>query len=289
MEISGRTKVCGVLGDPVEHSLSPMMHNAAFRELDLDFVYVAFKVKKDGLSDAITGAKKLGVHGLNATTPHKQLVMNYLDEVDSTVKSIGAANTILSLHGKLVGYNTDGLGALRALRENNVSLHKKKLLLLGAGGAGRAIAFYLAQETEELVILNRTINKARVLAKFIREKFNKRVTGGTLSPIVIEKELENADILINATSVGMYPQTHRSLVDPSWLRPSLGVMDIIYNPLETKLARDAKSAGAKVVSGVEMLVYQGAASFKIWTKQPAPIRLMKQTVSKKISEMKGST
>lgn len=288
MEISGRTKVCGILGDPVEHSLSPTMHNAAFKELGLDFAYVTFKVKKDRLSGAIVGAKKLGIFGLNVTMPHKQLIMKYLDEVDSAAKSIGAVNTILSLDGKFVGFNTDGVGALNALRENDVSLYNKKLLLLGAGGAGRAIAFHAAQETIELVILNRTVNKAKALAKFLRRRYGKKVAGNLLSPVLIEKELENADVLINATSVGMYPQTDRSLVDLSWLRQGLCVMDIIYSPLETKLARDAKSTGAKVVSGVEMLVHQGAVSFEIWTKQPAPIQIMKQAVLKKLSELEGS-
>lgn len=289
MEISGKTKICGIIGDPVEHSLSPTIHNAAFKKLALDFVYVAFKVKKDELSDAITGAKKLGIHGLNITMPHKQLVMKHLNEIDSTAKSIGAVNTVLNLDGRLVGYNTDGIGALKALRENDVSLHKKKLLLLGAGGAGKAIAFHAAQYVEELVILNRTTSKAKALAKFLRKRFNRKITGNTLSPVLIEKELENADVLVNTTPVGMHSQANQSLVDPIWLRPNLCVMDIIYNPLETKLVKDAKAAGAKVVSGLEMLVYQGAMAFEIWTKQPAPIQTMKQAGLKKILELRETS
>ncbi|MFQ6080254.1 MAG: shikimate dehydrogenase [Candidatus Bathyarchaeia archaeon] len=285
MEISGRTRVCGIIGDPVEHSLSPAMHNTAFQELNLDFVYVAFRVKKNELREAILGARGLDVHGLNVTMPHKNAVMKYLDEIDPTARSIGAVNTILNDKGRLIGYNTDGAGALTALKENDVSLEGKKLLLLGAGGAGKAIAFYAAQEVEELKILNRTTQKAKELAEVLRKKFGKKIEGNSLSAQIIKEELEDADILINATSVGMHPDIDRSLVDPSWLRPDLCVMDIVYNPLETKLAKDARLTGAKVVPGIEMLVYQGAASFEIWTNHQAPVRAMKEAVLNKLSEL----
>jgi shikimate dehydrogenase len=283
MEISGRTRVCGIIGDPIEHSLSPVMHNAAFQELNLDFVYVAFRVKKNELREAILGARSLDVHGLNVTMPHKNAVMKYLDEIDPTARSIGAVNTILNDKGRLMGYNTDGAGALKALKENGVGLEGKKLLLLGAGGAGRAIAFYAAQEVEELKILNRTTQKAKELAEALRKKFGKKIDGNSLSAKIIKEELGDADILINATSVGMHPDVDRSLVDPSWLRRDLCVMDIVYNPIETKLAKDARLTGAKVVSGIEMLVYQGAVSFEIWTNHQAPVKVMKEAVLNKLS------
>ena len=285
MKISGKTRVCGIIGDPVEHSLSPAMHNAAFQELNLDFVYVAFRVRKDELREAIVGAKNLDIKGLNVTMPHKNAVMKYLDEIDPTARSIGAVNTILNDKGRLIGYNTDGIGALKALKENGISLNGKKLLLLGAGGAGKAIAFHAAQEVEELKILNRTTQKAKDLAEVLRKKFGKKIDGNSLSAKTIKKELEDADILVNATSVGMHPNDDQSLIDPSWLRPNLCVMDIVYNPIETKLAKDARSVGAKVVSGVEMLVYQGAASFEIWTNRPAPVKVMKQAILNKLSEL----
>jgi len=285
MEISGRTKLCCVIGDPVEHSLSPVMHNAAFKELHLDFVYLAFTVRKDELRNAIAGARSLQVHGLNVTMPHKTAIMKYLDEIDPTAKSIGAINTILNTEGRLVGYITDGVGALKALKENGVSLEEKKLLLLGAGGAAKAIAFHAAQEVEELKILNRTAQKAKELAEALHKKFDKRISGNSLSSEIIKKELEDTDILVNATSVGMHPNVSQSLVDSSWLRPNLCVMDIIYNPLETKLAKDAKSVGAKVISGIEMLVYQGATSFEIWTNHPAPVKVMKEAVLNKLSKL----
>ena len=285
MKISGKTRVCGIIGDPIEHTLSPTMHNAAFQELNLDFVYVAFRVRKDGLREAIAGAKSLDIKGLNVTMPHKNAVMKYLDETDPTAMSIGAVNTILNDKGRLIGYNTDGIGALKALKENGISLNGKKLLLLGAGGAGKAIAFHVAQEVEDLKILNRTTQKARDLVEALCKKFGKKIEGNSLSAKTIKKELENADIVVNATSVGMHPNDDQSLIYPSWLRSDLCVMDIVYNPVETKLAKDAKSVGAKVVSGVEMLVYQGAASFEIWTDHPAPVKVMKQAILSKFCEL----
>jgi shikimate dehydrogenase len=285
MKISGETRVCGIIGDPVEHTLSPVMHNAAFEELNLDFVYVAFRVRKEELRDALNGARSLDFHGLNVTMPHKNAVMKYLDEIDSTARFIGAVNTILNNKGRLMGYNTDGIGALNALKENGINPNGKKLLLLGAGGAGKAIAFHAAQEVEELVILNRTPQKAKKLAEILRKEFNKKINGNALSTEIIKEELRDADILVNSTSVGMHPDVNQSLVPPNSLKPDLCVMDIIYNPLETKLAKDAKAVDAKVVTGIEMLVHQGAASFEIWTNHSAPVKVMKQAVLNKLSEV----
>ncbi|MCW3977448.1 MAG: shikimate dehydrogenase [Candidatus Bathyarchaeota archaeon] len=284
MRISGRTRVCGIIGDPVEHSLSPVMHNAAFEELNLDLVYVAFRVRREELREAIVGARNLDVLGLNVTMPHKKAVLKHLDEIDSTARSIGAVNTILNKEGRLIGYNTDGIGVLKALKENGITPNGKKLLLLGAGGAGKAIAFHVAHAVEELVILNRTPLKAKKLAEILRKESNKKIDGKGLSTETICEELKDTDVLINATSVGMHPDVCQTLVSPSLLKPDLCVMDIIYNPLETKLAKDAKAVGAKVISGVEMLVYQGAASFEIWTNHPAPVKVMKQAVLNKLSE-----
>ncbi|MCW4051778.1 MAG: shikimate dehydrogenase [Candidatus Bathyarchaeota archaeon] len=282
MDISGETKVCAILGDPVKHSLSPTMNNAAFKALDLDFVYVAFRVRREELKIAIKGARKLGIHGLNITMPHKELVMASLNEIDPHAKAVGAVNTILNLGKELVGYNTDGSGALEALRDNSVSLNGKKMLLLGAGGAGKAIAFQLSQELEELVILNRNAKKAENLAEVLRKK-QKKILGNILSAKLVRHELKDSDILVNATSVGMHPQAGQSLVPRRLLRPDLCVMDIVYKPLETRLIRDATSIGAKVVNGVEMLVHQGAASFKILTNRVAPIQTMRQAALEKLA------
>jgi shikimate dehydrogenase len=283
MVISGKTRVCGVIGDPIEHSLSPTIHNAAFDHLKLDFVFLAFRVKAADLENAVQGMRGLGIHGLNVTMPHKSTVIGYLDKVDSTVKFLGSANTILNNDGVLSGFNTDGVGALKALRENGAGLSEKKVLLLGAGGAAKAIAFSLAEEVGELAILNRAAEKAKELAEALGRIFNKKIVGGSLSSDAIAKNLQDSDVLINATSVGMHPEANQSIVAPQWLRSDLTVMDIVYNPVETKLARDAKAAGAKVISGVEMLIYQGAASFEIWTGCSAPVEVMRRAALSKLS------
>jgi shikimate dehydrogenase len=282
MAISGKTRVCGVIGDPIGHSLSPTIHNAAFNHMKLDFVFLAFHVKAADLENAVRGMRGLGIHGLNVTMPHKNAVISYLDEVGSAVKFLGSANTILNENGKLCGFNTDGVGALNALRENSADLSDKKVLLLGAGGAAKAMAFSFAQEAESLCILNRAPEKASVLADALNRVFGKKIVGGVLSSSAVQKNLQDADILVNATSVGMHPHVDRSLVEPQWLKPNLAVMDIVYNPVETKLAKDAKAAGAKVVSGVEMLIYQGAESFEIWTGKSAPIEVMRTAALNKL-------
>lgn len=284
MIVNGKTKVCAIIGDPVEHSLSPVMHNAAFQKLGLNLIYVAFTVTKEGLKDAVSGIKSLELRGVNVTMPHKNAVIEYLDEVDQTAKSIGAVNTILNSYGRLIGYNTDGIGAMTALQENGIATEEEKMALLGAGGAAKAIAYEAAQEVEELVILNRTGDKAEKLAEDLRKKFETEIKSGTISPAVLEKELKDADILVNATSVGMHPNVDATPVPSDLLRPDMNVMDIIYNPLETKLMKDAKTAGAKVVSGIEMLVHQGAAAFEIWTNCPAPVEVMKKAALIKLQE-----
>jgi shikimate dehydrogenase len=220
----------------------------------------------------------LGIRGLNVTMPHKHAVTSYLDEADQTVKFLGSANTILNKEGRLTGFNTDGVGALKALTENGVSVAGKKLLLLGAGGAAKAIAFSLAKEVGQLVILNRAGEKARELAEALNRIYGGKVVGDALSPSSVSKNLQDSDLLINATSTGMAPNTSQSLVAKQWLKPDLCVMDIVYDPVETKLAKDARTAGARVIGGVEMLLYQGAASFEIWTGRPAPVEVMRKVI-----------
>jgi len=277
--------VCAVIGDPIKHSLSPVIQNAAFDYLNLDFVFLAFQVKAADLKKSIEGIRRLGIHGLNVTMPHKSAVIECLDEVNSTVKFLGSVNTILNRDGILSGYNTDGIGALNALKENGVAISGKKVLLLGAGGAAKAIAFALVPEVGELTILNRSAKKAESFAETLERKFSPKVVGGKLSPVAIEENLSNSDVLINATSAGMKPSSNQSLVAQQWLRSGLVVMDIVYDPVETKLAKDAKAAGAGVISGVEMLIYQGAASFEIWTGRTAPIEVMRKAALNTLSNM----
>jgi shikimate dehydrogenase len=278
MDVSGETRVCGIIGDPVTNTLSPVMHNTAFAKLKLNFVYVPFRVRRHELRKALVGSRSLGIVGLNVTMPHKTLVLRYLDEIEPTAKLVGAVNTILNDERELKGYNTDGIGALRALKENGISLEGRRMLLLGAGGAARSIAFSAAEKTEKLWVLNRTANKAKELAQTLRKTFGNNVGSSPLSAKNLRDKLEDADIIVNATSVGMSPKTHESLVPANLLRKESCVMDIVYCPMETRLLREAKAAGAKTVSGIDMLVFQGASSFEIWTNHSAPIKVMKQAV-----------
>ena len=288
MAISGKTKVYGVIGDPIEHTLSPAMHNAAFEAAKLDCVFLAFKVKPEEVGKALEGMRALGIQGLNVTMPHKNAVIGFLDEVDENAKLLNAVNTIKNVDGKLCGFNTDGVGALRALRENGVEPKGKRITLLGAGGAARAIAFALGKEAEEVSIVNRTLQSAADLANLIHQKFKSKVFAYALSPFTIKACLAEADVLINASSVGMKPNASQSPVPRRWLKPDLAVMDIVYNPVETKLAKDAKAAGAKVVSGVEMLIYQGAASFEIWTGREALVEVMREAALSHLRKVQKS-
>ncbi len=276
MTITGKTRVCGVIGEPIEHTLSPLMHNAAFEALKLDYVFLAFRVKPAEVESAVNGMRALNIRGLNITMPHKSTVIKHLDRVDLSAQIVNSVNTVLNKENLLFGFNTDGVGALKALKENGVELKGRKVLLLGAGGAARAIAYTMAKEADELAVLNRTVKQAQALAKLLEKSFNKKISTGSLSPTDIQSNLKDSDILINATSVGMKPRAEESPVPLKLLRSNLAVMDIVYNPLETKLAKEAKAAGARVVSGVEMLIYQGAASFELWTGKSAPIEVMRQ-------------
>ena len=282
--LSGKTQLYGVIGNPIVHSLSPAMHNAAFEALQIDAVFLAFKVKKDEVENALQGMRGLGIIGFNVTMPHKNAVISCIDEVDETARFLGSVNTIFNDNGKLKGFSTDGIGAQRALEENGVAIKGKKIVLLGGGGAAKAIAYTLAREVSELVLLNRTPDKTKALSEVLCSTFNKKIANCLLSSSVVEQNLRDADVLINATSVGMSPQSAQSPVASKALRSDLTVMDIVYNPIETKLAKDAKKAGARVISGVEMLVYQGAASFEVWTGQVAPVKVMRQAALNQLQQ-----
>ncbi|HEY56650.1 MAG TPA: shikimate dehydrogenase [Dehalococcoidia bacterium] len=276
--ISGKTKVCGVIGDPIEHTMSPVMHNTAFRELGLDYVYLAFRVKGEELAQAIEGMRALGISGLNVTIPHKVAVIPFLDELDPLAKKIGAVNTIVNDAGFLRGYNTDASGFLRALRDRGFEPGGKQVAMLGAGGASRAISFVLAESGANLVILNRwqELDWAEELARQINDTFKKEVKALESDEANLEAALDRADIVVNATSVGMSPHIDESPVPARLLRPDLAVFDIVYNPLKTRLATEAARAGAETVMGLDMLVWQGALSFEMWTGKEAPVELMKR-------------
>lgn len=278
--ISGKTKTVGLIGNPVEHSISPAMHNAAFEEKNIDYVYVAFRVKNDSLSDAISGIISLGIEGVNVTIPHKTTVIRNLDEVVDTARKIGAVNTIKKKGNRLIGFNTDGIGALKSLQNEIGKIDNRETLLLGAGGAARAIAFTLVEAGAKLTISNRTLAKGEKLAKEIEEKTGREITSIPQNKGDLAKVIEETEILINSTSVGMHPDEDKELVKSDAMHKNLTVMDIVYNPLQTRLLKEAEKAGAKTINGLEMLVHQGAASFEIWTGEKAPTETMKKAAKK---------
>jgi shikimate dehydrogenase len=275
--ITGKTKVCCLIGNPIEHSISPLIFNKAFEFLNLDFVYLAFRVEEKALNKVIDGIGAFNIRGVNVTIPYKVKVMNFLNKIDRLALEIGAVNTILNENGKLIGLNTDGKGAIRALKENNCKIEGRKVVIIGAGGAGRAVSYFIMKELpEKLVIFNRTKEKAFELADSLKKKFKSNVEAFPLVMHYLKREIENADILINCTSVGMFPNVEATIIPKELLRRDLIVMDIVYNPIETRLLKDVKDVGAKAISGIHMLVYQAALSFKLWTGEEAPIDLMKK-------------
>ena len=284
--ISGKTRLCGVIGDPVEHTMSPVMHNAAFREAGIDYLYVPFRVKKEELGQAIEGMRALNIKGLNVTIPHKVDVIQFLDKLDPLAEKIGAVNTIVNDDGVLTGYNTDATGFLQALLERGIEPEGKNVVILGAGGASRAISFILADRGAHLVILNRLLELdwAEELAKRISQIFSKEVAALELNREKLTGALDRADILVNATSVGMSPDVDQTPVDSDLLRPGLLVFDIVYNPIKTRLLREADIAGAKTTSGIDMLIWQGALAFEKWTGRKAPVELMKDETIRLLAE-----
>lgn len=284
--ISGRTRICGVIGDPIEHTMSPIMHNAAFDKLGLEYLYVPFRVKREELDKAIQGMKAMNIRGLNVTIPHKVAVIPFLDELDPLAERIGAINTIVNDDGILKGYNTDATGFLQALLEKGIEPGGKNVVVLGAGGASRAVSFILAERGGGLIILNRLLELAwaEELAARISRSFEKEVRAMELNEENLAAALEKADILVNTTSVGMIPDVDETPVPSGLLKPGLVVFDIVYNPVKTRLLADAESAGAETISGLDMLVWQGALAFEIWTGLQAPVELMKKVTLKVLQE-----
>jgi len=275
--VSGKTRLCGLIGDPVEHTMSPAMHNAAFREMGIDCLYLAFRVRPEDLGKAVAGMRALNIRGLNVTIPHKVDVIQFLDELDPIAEKIGAVNTIVNDNGILKGYNTDTSGFLQALLERGIEPQEKKVVILGAGGASRAVTFMLADRGAHLVILNRLLELdwAEKLARQLSQTFAQEVTALELNRENLAGALGEAAILVNATSVGMSPNVEEIPVDADLLRPDLTVYDVIYNPIKTRLLREAETVGAQTVGGLDMLVWQGALAFEKWTGLKAPIALMK--------------
>lgn len=272
LNLDAKTHLFCVLGDPVGHSLSPIMHNAAFAQAGYNGVYTAFQVKD--LPNALAGIRALSIHGCSVTIPHKVAVIDLLDEVDPMARRIGAVNTIVNIGGRLSGFNSDSPGAMAALLERTPIAHRR-VAVVGAGGAARALAHGIAEQGGHLTIVNRSADKGLLLANALAVDF---------CPLADFSGV-GFDILVNTTSVGMAPEIDQMPIGHACLRPGLTVMDIVYNPLETRLLKAAREAGCTVVDGVAMFVHQGACQFERWTGQKAPVQLMKRTVLAALKKM----
>ncbi len=273
--IDTQTRLFGVIGNPVRHSLGPLMHNRALQAMGYPAVYLAFTVSD--VANALAGVRALGIGGLSVTIPHKVAVMEYLDEVDDLARRIGAVNTIVHRDGRLIGYNTDCFGAVAALKEK-ISLAGRRVAVLGAGGAARAVGFGLLAEGAAVTIFNRDSERGRSLANTL---------SAASYPLGALADHE-ADIVVNTTSVGMWPDIEAMPVAAHALSPRMVVMDIVYNPLETELLKVARRVGCDVVDGLTMFVLQGARQLELWTGAPAPRGVMRAAVAEALAEQSPS-
>ncbi|MCD6547852.1 MAG: shikimate dehydrogenase [Thermodesulfobacterium sp.] len=266
-------EVYGIIGDPVDHSLSPVMHNVAFREKNIKAVYGAFRVSSSDLAKAVEGIRALNIKGVSVTIPHKEKVMEYLEEIDEIAYEIGAVNTIVNENGVLKGYNTDWIGVLKAFKENGVEIQDKKVVIIGAGGASKAVVYALIKGgAEKIFVYNRTFEKA----KFLEKKF------GVIAKPWEELNSANGDIIIQTTSVGL--KSWKSPVEESVISRFKVAMDIVYLPLETKFLSLAKKHG-KIIDGLQMLLYQGVEQFKLWTGIEPPVKLMEKAIYEKVKNL----
>ncbi len=276
--ITAQTKILCVIGYPIEHSMSPIMHNAALQDLELDYAYLAFDVPPNRLKEAVKGFKALNVKGISVTIPHKEIIIKFVDEIDSTAQKIGAINTIKNEDGVLIGKNTDAEGGRKAILDAGCEIIGKNILILGAGGVAKAICYSLAKDAKKMVITNRTESRAKKLAMELKKKINVNAEGTNNSETTLRREIKTTDILINATPVGMYPLIGKSPIEKKILHNQLFVFDLIYNPLETQLIKDAKVIGCRTLGGLDMLVNQGALAFEWWTNKKPNIILMKNKI-----------
>ncbi|MFH0844103.1 MAG: shikimate dehydrogenase [Pseudomonadota bacterium] len=271
MRIDQRTELYGVAGYPIGHSLSPTMHNTAFSKMGLNAVYLAFQARD--IKGCLAGMKALGIKGMSVTIPHKSEVIPLLNHVDDLAERIGAVNTIVNQDGRMIGFNTDAVGALRALEEKT-ELAGKRSLIVGAGGAARAIGFILKKCGAYPTIANRNIQRGKELSDFLG------------CPFVPISEIKNAqaDLLIQTTPVGMYPHIEECILSEDTLMEGMVVMDVIYNPHETRLLRMARDRGCVTIGGLSMFIQQGAEQFRLWTGLEPPVEEMTKAVKEVLDQ-----
>ncbi|MDY7030373.1 MAG: shikimate dehydrogenase [Thermodesulfobacteriota bacterium] len=283
--ISASTQICAVVGNPIAHSLSPAIHNAAFAECGLDFVYVAFRV--EDIKHSLMGMRAMeNFRGMSVTIPHKVESMKYLDDIPDVDRHIGSINTIINEQGRLMGLGTDGPGALKAIVDAGIVLEGRNVLLLGAGGAARAIAFTLAGQTglSQLGLLDVDKGMLKRLASDLKRDTNASIKAEEITSENLSRMVEEAHLIMNCTPVGMHPHVSESLVPVELLRPDQVIFDIVYNPLETQLCAEAKVRGLKVIHGVEMFVNQAVLQFERFTGVNAPIDVMRRVVMEHLTQ-----
>ncbi|MFC1500832.1 shikimate dehydrogenase [Elusimicrobiota bacterium] len=274
MNINGNTKIIGIFGYPIKHTFSPAMHNAAFKVSGLNFIYTPFEISPNNLSKAISCVKKFNIHGLNITVPHKENALKFIDKADPLAKKIGSINTIVNKNGVLTGYNTDGKGFIKDIKNCGFNPIKKTALLMGAGGAGKAVAAALSWSGAKKIYIT---DKSQTLAR----KLVSKIKNSKHFPMSkIKEKIEEADIVINATPIGM-KNSKQSLINKNLLRKNLFVYDLVYNH-ETRLIKDAKKIGAKAYNGIGMLLYQGVLAFELWTGKKAPVSIMRKSLLKNL-------
>lgn len=266
MQINGRTKTCGLIGNPVEHTLSPLIHNTLSKQLGRNLVYVPFLVQAEGLESAVKGAYALGIEGFNVTVPHKERVLPYLVEVDGLAEKIGAVNTLVRCDGGYKGYNTDMPGLYRAMTGDGIRVEGEQVLILGAGGVARAVAVMLAEKAERIYLLNRTVEKAAAIADEVNAYAGRQVVMA-LSLAEYTTLPEGRFLAVQATNVGMYPDTDKAVMeDRDFYRRIHTGYDLIYNPDKTKFMRLVEEAGGTAYNGLKMLLYQGIIAYELWNQ-----------------------
>ena len=279
MQITGQTKIVGIIGDPIKHSRSPQIHNAAITALGLDYVYVPFHVQPDTLGVAIEGFKAANVVGINVTIPHKQNVISYLDEVSREATLIGAVNTLIFKDGGIIGENTDAPGFLQAMQEEGLDVPQGgSAVIIGAGGSARAIVVALALAgVGTICIANRTVSRAVALATDLSDKTDASIYGIGLDDPKLSNAVGMSQLIVNTASTSM-DISHPLLIDPEWLAPQSIVYDIVYTPPETRLLQAAVEKGCHTIGGLGMLVHQGAIAFEKWTGVNPPVETMRQAL-----------
>lgn len=281
--ITGKTKLTGLLGYPVSHSISPLMHNFSFQKLGLDYVYLCFQINEQTLEEAVKGLRVLDVKGFNLTMPNKNKILSYLDALSPAARLIGAVNTVENKNGVFVGHNTDGIGFMQSVKEQNIDMKNQTMTLLGIGGAATAICAQAALDGVNTIhIFSRPNSSHLPRIKALQENLEKETSCKIYIHILFDTQdlksaVKDSRLLVNATSVGMSPHTDDCLIeDTSIFHTHLAVADIIYNPWETTLLAKAKAEGCKAFNGYSMLLYQGAEAFRIWTGKEMPITLVKE-------------